>query len=463
MDKFRAMERNEWTAEYVRKMLITSEFHAVINHFKIFPAMKKQNPREVALQQFNRAAEIMELEPWIRNVLSYPERVVKVHVPVKMDSGEVRVFEGYRCQYNSALGPYKGGIRYSPDVDEDEVVALAQWMTFKCALVDVPFGGAKGGVKVDPKKLSRAELERLTRRFTYEIVPVIGPSIDIPAPDVYTNDEIMSWIMDTYSIIKGYNEPAVVTGKPTYIGGSKGRKEATGRGVAISTREVLKLYGEDIKGKTIAIQGFGNVGSHAALILHEMGARIVAVSDVEGGIYNPDGLDIPALMEYVYGDSPTPRRSVKGFKRARSITNEELLLLNVDVLIPAAIENQITEENADKIRARYIVEGANGPTTFEADEILFKRGIVVVPDILANSGGVIVSYLEWVQDRMGYYWEEEEVNEKLEKKLVKAINEVFHTLNLYREKGKEIDWRTAAYILSIERIAKVYRKRGLFP
>ncbi len=427
--------------------------------------MKQHNPREIALSQFSRAAEIMELEDWIKNILSYPERLVKVHIPVKMDNGEVQVFEGYRCQYNSALGPYKGGIRYSPDVNEDEVVALAQWMTFKCALVDIPFGGGKGGVKVDPRKLSRGELERLTRRFTYEIVPVIGPSIDIPAPDVYTNDDVMAWIMDTYSIIKGYNEPAVVTGKPTYIGGSKGRKEATGRGVAISTREVLKLYGEDVKGKTVAIQGFGNVAVYAALILEEWGAKIVAVSDSQGGIYNEKGLDIKDLIKHVYGsEEPNGKqKSVISYKGGKVISNEELLLLDVDILIPCAIENQITDENADKIRARYIVEGANGPTTFEADEILFNKGIVVVPDILANSGGVIVSYLEWVQDRMGYYWEEDEVNDKLEKKLVSVIKEVFDTLKSYKNKGKNIDWRTAAYILAIERIAKVYRKRGLFP
>ncbi len=427
--------------------------------------MKQHNPREIALRQFSRAAEIMELEDWIKNILSYPERTVKVHIPVKMDNGEVQVFVGYRCQYNAALGPYKGGIRYSPEVDEDEVVALAQWMTFKCALVDIPFGGAKGGVRVDPKKLSKSELERLTRRFTYEIVPVIGPYIDIPAPDVYTNDDVMAWIMDTYSIIKGYNEPAVVTGKPTYIGGSKGRKEATGRGVAISTREVLKLYGEDIKGKTVAIQGFGNVAVFAALILQDWGARIVAVSDSKGGIYNPDGLDVRDLIKHVYGSEEVngKKKSVVSYAGGEQISNEDLLLLDVDILIPCAIENQITEENADKIKARYIVEGANGPTTFEADEILFKKGIIVVPDILANSGGVIVSYLEWVQDRMGYYWEEDEVNEKLEKKLINAIKEVFHTLKEYEKKGKKIDWRTAAYILSIERIAKVYRKRGLFP
>ncbi len=420
----------------------------------------KDNPREIALQQFNKAADIMRLEEWIRKILSYPERIIKVSIPVRMDTGEVQVFEGYRCQYNSALGPYKGGIRYSLDVSEDEVVALAQWMTFKCALVDIPFGGAKGGVKVDPRKLSNAELERLTRRFTYELIPVIGPSIDIPAPDIYTNDDTMSWIMDTYSVIKGYNEPAIVTGKPIFIGGSKGRKEATGRGVAIVAREMLRLFGEDLKGKTVAIQGFGNVGTYAALTLSEFGAKIVAVSDIEGGIYASEGIDVKELMEFVYEDKERPVKSVTMYKYARRIPGEELLLLDVDILVPAAVENQITGENAGSIKAKFIVEGANGPTTFEADKILQERGIIVVPDILANSGGVIVSYLEWVQDRMGYYWEEHEVNEKLESKLKKVSKEVYETMKRFNLKN---DLRTAAYILAIDRIANVYRKRRLFP
>ncbi len=423
--------------------------------------MNKKNPRLEALKQFNKAADIMHLESWIREVLSYPERVVEVSIPLRMDNGEVRVFEGYRCQYNNALGPYKGGIRYSPDVDKDEVIALAQWMTFKCALVDLPFGGAKGGVKVDPLKFSIGELERLTRRYTYEIINIIGPSIDIPAPDVLTDEQIMSWIMDTYSIIKGYNEPAVVTGKPVYLGGSKGRKEATGRGVAITTREFLKLFNDDIKGKKVAIQGFGNVGSHTALFLSQMGAIIVAITDLQGGVYNERGLDIPSLIKYAYYEKDIEgktKRTVAGYPNADSITNEELFSLDVDIIIPAAIENVITEENANKIKAKYIIEAANGPTTFEAEERLLNNGVIIIPDILANSGGVIVSYLEWIQDRIGYYWDESEVNSNLEKKLIKVINEVYNTSKKYL-----VDLRTASYILAIDRIANAYRRRGLFP
>ena len=428
--------------------------------FKIL-TMEEKNPREEALKQFNKAAEIMHLEDWIKEILSYPERVVEVYIPVKMDNGEIRIFEGYRCQYNNALGPYKGGIRYSPDVDKDEIVALAQWMTFKCSLVDLPFGGAKGGVKVDPTKLSMGELERLTRRYTYEIINLIGPSMDIPAPDVLTDEQVMAWIMDTYSIIRGYNEPAVVTGKPVYLGGSKGRKEATGRGVAIVTREFLKLFGDDVKNKKVAIQGFGNVGSHTALFLSEMGAIIVGITDSQGGVYNPKGLDIKDLIKYAYYEKDIEgkiRRTVSGYPNAESITNEDLFKLDVDIIIPAAKENQITKEVAKDIKAKYIIEGANGPTTFEAEEILLNRGIIIVPDILANSGGVIVSYLEWIQDRMGYYWDEIEVNNALEKRLIRVINEVYSTSKKYL-----VDLRTASYILAIERIASVYRKRGIFP
>ncbi len=423
--------------------------------------MNEKNPREEALKQFNKAADIMHLEGWIREILSYPERIVEVYVPVKMDSGEVKIFEGYRCQYNNALGPYKGGIRYSPDVDKDEVVALAQLMTFKCALVDLPFGGAKGGIKVDPSKLSISELERLTRRYTYEIINVIGPSIDIPAPDVLTDEQIMAWIMDTYSIIKGYNEPAVVTGKPIYLGGSKGRKEATGRGIAITTREFLKLFNDDLKGKKVAIQGFGNVGSHSALFLSQMGAIIVGITDSMGGVYNPKGLDIQDLIKYAYYEKNIEgkiRRTVAGYPNADSITNEELFKLDVDIIIPAAIENQITEDIARSIKAKYIIEAANGPTTFEAEEILLNKEVIIVPDILANSGGVIVSYLEWIQDKMGYYWDEIEVNNSLERRLIRVINEVYNTSKKYL-----VDLRTASYILAIDRIANAYRKRGLFP
>lgn len=423
--------------------------------------MEQKNPRVEAMKQFNKAADIMHLESWIREILSYPERVVEVSIPVRMDNGEIKVFEGYRCQYNNALGPYKGGIRYSPDLDRDEVIALAQWMTFKCALVDLPFGGAKGGVKVDPTKLSLRELENLTRRYTYEIISLIGPSLDIPAPDVLTNEQIMAWIMDTYSVIKGYNEPAVVTGKPVFLGGSKGRKEATGRGVAITIREFLKIFGESIENKKVAIQGFGNVGSHTALFLSQMGAKIVGITDSEGGVYNENGLDIQDLIKYAYYEKNIEgkiRRTVARYPNADSLTNDELFKLDVDILVPAALENQITEENAKYIKARYIVEGANGPTTFEADEILISNGKIVIPDILANSGGVIVSYLEWIQDKIGYYWDEAEVNSSLEKRLIRVINEVYSTSKKYL-----VDLRTASYILAIERIANAYRKRGLFP
>lgn len=423
--------------------------------------MEQKNPRVEAMKQFNKAAEIMHLENWIREILSYPERVVEVYIPVRMDNGEIKVFEGYRCQYNNALGPYKGGIRYSPDLDRDEVIALAQWMTFKCALVDLPFGGAKGGVKVDPTKLSLRELENLTRRYTYEIISLIGPSLDIPAPDVLTNEQIMAWIMDTYSVIKGYNEPAVVTGKPVFLGGSKGRKEATGRGVAINIREFLKIFGDSVEGKKVAIQGFGNVGSYTALFLTQMGAKVVGITDSGGGVYNENGLDIQDLIKYAYYEKNIEgkiRRTVAGYPNADSITNEELFKLDVDILVPAAMENQITEENAGYIKARYIVEGANGPTTFEADEILLSNGKIVIPDILANSGGVIVSYLEWIQDKIGYYWDEAEVNTSLEKRLIRVINEVYSTSKKYL-----VDLRTSSYILAIERIANAYRRRGLFP
>ncbi len=423
--------------------------------------MNEKNPRVEALKQFNKAADIMHLEGWIREILSYPERIVEVYVPIKMDSGEVKVFEGYRCQYNNALGPYKGGIRYSPDIDKDEVIALAQWMTFKCALVDLPFGGAKGGVKVDSTKLSISELERLTRRYTYEIINIIGPSIDIPAPDVLTDEQVMAWIMDTYSIIKGYNEPAVVTGKPIYLGGSKGRKEATGRGVAIVTREFLSLFDDELKGKKIAIQGFGNVGSYAALFLSQMGAIIVGITDSMGGVYNPKGLDIQELIKYAYYEKDIEgkvRRTIAGYPNADSITNEELFKLDVDIIIPAAKENQITEDIAKDIKAKYIIEAANGPTTFEAEEILLNKEVIIVPDILANSGGVIVSYLEWIQDRVGYYWDEIEVNNSLERRLIRVLNEVYNTSKKYL-----VDLRTASYILAIDRIANAYRKRGMFP
>ncbi len=419
------------------------------------------SPDQVVRRQLEKAMDIMNLETHLREILIRPMRVIEVSIPIRMDNGEIRVFTGWRCQHNNARGPFKGGIRYAPYVTKEEVVALATWMTFKCALVDIPFGGAKGGIKVDPSQLSEAELERLTRRYTYEIINFIGPNIDIPAPDVNTDAKIMAWVMDTYSVFKGYNEPAVVTGKPLYIGGSKGRKEATGRGVSVVTETVLECFGEKIKGKTVAVQGFGNVGSHAALFLHRLGAKVVAISDHTMGIYSPEGLPVEDMYKvassgsrYVPISNIVKTLNING----KEISNEELLTLDVDILVPAALENQITGEIAPRVQARYIIEGANGPTTPEADEILHKKGVKVIPDILANAGGVVVSYLEWVQDKIGYYWEEEEVNEKMTRILVRATRE---TLEIAKKYGT--DYRSAAYIVAIDRVAEVYRGRRLFP
>ncbi len=419
------------------------------------------SPDQVVRRQLEKAMDIMNLETHLREILIRPMRVIEVSIPIRMDNGEIRVFTGWRCQHNNARGPFKGGIRYAPYVTKEEVVALATWMTFKCALVDIPFGGAKGGIKVDPSQLSEAELERLTRRYTYEIINFIGPNIDIPAPDVNTDAKIMAWVMDTYSVFKGYNEPAVVTGKPLYIGGSKGRKEATGRGVSVVTETVLECFGEKIKGKTVAVQGFGNVGSHAALFLHRLGAKVVAISDHTMGIYSPEGLPVEDMYKiassgsrYVPISNIVKTLNING----KEISNEELLTLDVDILVPAALENQITGEIAPRVQARYIIEGANGPTTPEADEILHKKGVKVIPDILANAGGVVVSYLEWVQDKIGYYWEEEEVNERMTRILVRATRE---TLEIAKKYGT--DYRSAAYIVAIDRVAEVYRGRRLFP
>jgi len=418
-------------------------------------------PDQVARRQLEKAMDVMNLEPHLREILIKPMRVIEVSIPVRMDNGEVKVFTGWRCQHNNARGPFKGGIRYAPYVTKEEVVALATWMTFKCSLVDIPFGGAKGGIRVDTSKLSESELERLTRRYIYEIINFIGPNIDIPAPDVNTDAKVMAWVMDTYSVFKGYYEPAVVTGKPLYIGGSKGRKEATGRGVSVVAETVLEYFGESIKNKTVAVQGFGNVGSHAALFLHRLGAKVVALSDHTMGIYSPDGLPV----EEMYKFASSANRYVPLVEIVKSlningkeITNEELLTLEVDILVPAALENQITGEIAPKVKAKYIIEGANGPTTPEADEILHKNGVKVIPDILANAGGVVVSYLEWVQDKIGYYWEEDEVNGKMSKILIKATKEVLETTKKYNT-----DHRTAAYIVAIDRVAEVYRGRRLFP
>jgi glutamate dehydrogenase (NAD(P)+) len=404
------------------------------------------------LQEFDGAARILNLEPGIWKILTHPKRQITVSCPVQMDNGEIEVFTGYRVQYNITLGPAKGGIRYHPDVSLDEVTALAAWMTWKCAVAHIPFGGGKGGVICDPTRMSRRELEALTRRYVAEIIDSIGPEKDVPAPDVNTNDQIMAWVMDTYSMHVGHTTTSVVTGKPLELGGSLGRREATGRGVMIVARESAKHLGFDIKGATVAVQGFGNVGSISAELLWKSGARIVAVTDWKGGVYNPNGLDIAKLLDFSRQHS-----TVEGFGGGEPFTNEELFKLEVDVLIPAALENQITMENAPGINAKVVVEGANGPTTPDAHKLLHERGVLVIPDILANSAGVTASYFEWVQDRYGYFWKEEEVNERLEAKMCEAFNAVLQTAIKY-----SVDMRTAAYIVAINRVATVTRMRGMY-
>jgi glutamate dehydrogenase (NAD(P)+) len=405
------------------------------------------------LQQFDGAARILSLEPGIWQILTHPKRQIMVSCPIQMDNGEIEVFTGYRVQYNITLGPAKGGIRYHPGVTLDEVTTLAAWMTWKCAVAHIPFGGGKGGVICDPAKMSRREIEALTRRYVAEIIDAIGPEKDVPAPDVNTNDQVMAWVMDTYSMHVGHTATAVVTGKPLEIGGSAGRREATGRGVMIATREAAKHIGFPIRGATVAVQGFGNVGSVSAeLLAREMGATIVAVTDWNGGVYSAKGLDIPNLLAYV-----AEHKTVAGFSGGEPLDNADLFKLKVDVLIPAALENQITMDNAAAIQAKVIVEGANGPTDQEAHRYLHEHGIFIVPDILANSSGVTTSYFEWVQDRYGYFWTEKEVNERLEAKMVEAFEAVRQTALKYK-----VDMRTAAYVVAISRVATVTRMRGMY-
>lgn len=411
------------------------------------------NPFEIAVKQLEIAGEKLKLDPDVVSVLKHPRRVITVSVPVKMDDGTVKVFTGYRVQHFRARGPYKGGIRYHPSVDLDEVKALAMWMTWKCAVVDIPYGGAKGGVMCNPKEMSRGELERLTRRYTAMLADDIGPYKDVPAPDVYTDAQTMAWIMDTYSQFKGYLVPEVVTGKPVHVGGSEGRAEATGRGVAICAREAAKSLGISLNEATVAVQGYGNVGVSAAKILHQMGCKIIAASDSRGGIYQPTGIDPVALAKH-----KEKTGTVLGFGNSKQITNEDLLEIECDILVPAALENVITKENAPQVKARIVCEGANGPTTPEADEILHKRGVFVVPDILANAGGVTVSYFEWTQNLRRESWGEEEVNRKLEQKMVKAFGEV---LEIYKKHN--VHMRTAAYMLGVGRVAEAFKTLGLFP
>ena len=404
------------------------------------------------LQEFDGAARILNLEPGIWKILTHPKRQIIVSCPVQMDNGEIEVFCGFRVQYNITLGPAKGGIRYHPGVSLDEVTALAAWMTWKCAVAHIPFGGGKGGVICDPTRMSRRELEALTRRYIAEIIDAIGPEKDVPAPDVNTNEQIMAWVMDTYSMHVGHTTTSVVTGKPLEMGGSLGRHEATGRGVTIVARESAKHVGFSIAGATVAIQGFGNVGSVSATLLARAGAKVVAITDWKGGVHNGKGLDVEKLLDYV-----RQHKTVDGFAGGEPITNDRLFRLDVDVLIPAALENQITMENAPEVRAKVVVEGANGPTTPDAHQHLHQRGIFVVPDILANSSGVTASYFEWVQDRYGYFWTEKEVNERLEAKMCEAFNAVLQTSLKYK-----VDMRTAAYIVAIGRVATVTRLRGMY-
>ena len=411
-----------------------------------------ENPFEEMMARFDVAAHHLNLEPGLRKVLRHPEKQIIVAVPIQRDSGEVEVFTGYRVLYNTARGPAKGGIRFDTRVTLDEVKALAAWMTWKCAVVNLPFGGAKGGVNCDPTGMSIGELERLTRRYTSAIIDTLGPDSDVPAPDVNTNERMMAWIMDTYSMHKRHTVTAVVTGKPVTMGGSLGRREATGRGCMFVTREALKQLGMAIEGTRVVIQGFGNVGSTTAMLMREQGMKILAVSDKEGAVYDPMGLDIPEVMKHV-----AEHRHLRSYEKAEHIANDELFALETDVLVPAALENVITEENAGKIRARIICEGANGPTTADADQILQDAGILVIPDILANASGVTVSYFEWVQDRGGYFWDLETVNSRLEKIMVTSYQEV-----AAMAKRTNVSMRIAAYMVAIDRVAGVHRLRGMY-
>ena len=412
------------------------------------------NPFETAQRQVDIVAKVLNLDPGTTSILKHPKRELTVNFPVRMDDGSYRVFTGYRVQYNMARGHCKGGIRYHPQVSLDEVRALAAWMTWKCAVVNLPYGGAKGGVICDPKHMSKGELERLTRRFASEISPIIGPEMDVPAPDVYTDSQTMAWIMDTYSMERGYSVPGVVTGKPLSIGGSEGRGEATGRGVMYVVREAAKDLKLDVKKATVAIQGFGNAGSVAGnLIQRELGSKIIAVSDSRGGIHNPAGFDLAAVEAHKQKTG-----SVVNFPGSKPVGNDELLGLECDVLIPAALENQITRENAKGVKAKIVAEAANGPTTPEADDILFSNKVTVLPDILANAGGVTVSYFEWVQDLQGYFWEVHDVNARLEKVMSASYRAV---ADLARKHG--VHNRTAAYVLAIGRVTEAMKVRGIYP
>ena len=414
--------------------------------------LNEDNPFEDMMSRFDRAAELLDLEPGLYKILRSPEKQLIVSIPVLMDNGEIEVYTGYRVLHNTSRGPAKGGIRFDLNVTIDEVKALAAWMTWKCAVVDIPFGGSKGGVICDPLKLSVGELERLTRRYTAGIINTLGPDSDVPAPDVNTNERVMAWVMDTYSMHARHTVTAVVTGKPVEMGGSLGRREATGRGCMMVTRAALAHLGMPVNGATVAVQGFGNVGSVAAKLLKDEGCRVVAIGDRAGAVYDAKGVDVDSAIEHV-----KKHKSLDGFDGGDRLTNDELLTLDVDVLVPAALENVITRKNAPNIRARIICEGANGPTTAPADAILDEKGVFVIPDILANAGGVTVSYFEWVQDRGGYFWTEDVVNQRLGQIMERSFEAV-----LELSKRHKVNMRTAAYMLSISRVATVHRLRGIY-
>ena len=416
------------------------------------PVLSEDNPFDGMMQRFDRAAELLSLDAGIYRILRNPEKQIITRIPVMMDNGEVAVFTGYRVLYNTSRGPAKGGIRFDMGVTLDEVTALAAWMTWKCAVVDIPFGGAKGGVVCEPSRLSTGELERMTRRYTASILDTLGPESDVPAPDVNTNEQVMAWIMDTYSMHMRHTVNAVVTGKPIAIGGSRGRREATGRGVMIVIREALQHLGIPVAGSKVAVQGFGNVGSVAAQLLQNEGMTVVGLSDKSGGIYNPHGIYVSDAIEWV-----RTHRFLEGFPHGDPVTNEQLMEIETDVLVPAALENVIRGRNAPNVKAKVIAEGANGPITANADSILDDMGVFVVPDILANAGGVTVSYFEWVQNREGYYWSEEVVNERLRDVMIRSFGDVVRY-----SKEHNVNLRTAAYMLSIDRVAAVHKMRGIY-
>jgi glutamate dehydrogenase (NAD(P)+) len=413
----------------------------------------KPNPYEVAVEQFMIAADKLNLDEGMKQILSKPKRELTVNFPVRMDDGSFKVFTGYRVQHSLTRGPAKGGIRYHQDVSLDEVRALAMWMTWKCATVGIPYGGGKGGVIVDPKQHSLAEIERLTRRFAAEIAPIIGPEVDIPAPDVNTNSQTMAWIMDTVSMMRGYPIPGLITGKPIAVEGSLGRNEATARGLQYVVREAARVKGMSLQGARVVVQGYGNAGAIAARLLSEDGATVIGVSDSRGGIYNTKGIDPIAALRH-----KQEHGTLSGFGGSDDMNNEDILEVECEILVPAALEGVITGRNADRIRTKMIAEAANGPTTPDADRVLYEKGIMVLPDILANAGGVTVSYFEWAQNIQGYYWAEDEVNEKLERVMKRAFRDVYETSG-----NSSVDMRTGAYMLAISRVAEVTRLRGIFP